>query len=83
MPEYVWIYLNMPEYARICLNMSTFTGNGMIVLQTLENSQESNDGEVLFWYSYRPFNFIKTGPHHGCFLEKFLKFLEQMIWGVG
>ena len=43
-------------------------------LQILENSQESNHGRILFQYSYIPCNFIKTGPHHGCFRENFPKF---------
>ena len=36
----------MEKYASIYANMQLFTGNGMAVVQILENSQESNHGGV-------------------------------------
>ena len=64
------------KYASIYANMQMFSGNELTVLQFLENSQERNRGGVLFRYSYRLCNFIKTGPHHVCFRESFPKFLK-------
>ena len=59
---------------------TTKTDNGMTVQQILENSQERNNCGILFYYSYRSCNFMKTGPHHGCFRENFPKFSESIIF---
>ena len=67
--KYASIYVNIDQ-----LQKQLFAGNGMTLLQILEKLQESNRSEVLFQYSYRLCNVIKTWPNHGCFWENFPKF---------
>ena len=58
------------------LRKHLFADNRMTVLQILKNSQENNRGGFRVYYSYRPCNFIKAGPHHGGFCENFPNFSE-------
>ena len=65
---------------RLITQKQLFTGNRVTVWKILENSQEHNRGAVLFQYSYKSCNFIKTGAHHGCLRENFPKFSEQLFF---